>query len=201
MGALIQQVTGSLPTAQTTTTQSSTSTANKPPSGTRLDPAPSFLFYVEISGLVVGLFSEVSGLSLVRQYETITEGGVNNMLRELPGRVSFGHITLKRGLSVSRTLWDWMVTGSYDFKVKRVHLSIIQGAPGFNSAAASDTNLLSSSVAGFGKIKQWDVESAYPVKWELSTLATADITSVAIETLELAHNGISLGSDVGTALS
>lgn len=177
-------------------------------SGMRFDPAPAYLFYVELSGLIVALFTQCSGLDISRDVEKVEEGGVNNYVHKLPGRVSYKNITLSRGLTVSRALWDWMKEGRYDNRVRRINFSIIQGAPGHN-ALTIGANLISSGGwenfqaamgAGFGKVKHWDVENAYPVSWSLSEL-DASSGSAAIETLEIAHHGLSLSWEMLTPMS
>ena len=162
--------------------------------GIRFDPAPTYLFYVEVSGLIVGLFTEVGGIGVSRSSEKFYEGGLNDHAHILPGKIDYQNITLKRGLSISRELWNWFVTGLYDYKVKRLNISIIQGAPGHNMAS-----MLTSS--GFGIIKRWNIEKAYPVKWSLSDLNTSSFDKVAIESVELAHEGISLDMVAGTPMS
>ncbi len=176
-------------------------------SGMRFDPVPAYLFFVELSGVIVALFTECDGIKLEREVKEINEGGVNNYTHKLPGRVKGGNITLKRGLSMSRALWDWFTQGRYNFKVKRINFSIIQGAPGHNLATAiagamggaSDT-FMSVAGQGFGKVKHWDIENAYPVSWELSSLSTSS-TDLAIETLEIAHHGLTLSYEVLTPMS
>ena len=162
--------------------------------GWRFDPAPAYLFYVELSGVIVALFTECSGLSVTREVEEVVEGGVNDHVHKLPGRVRYSNITLKRGLSLSRALWDWFQEGRYDFHTKRINFSIFQGAPGYNLA----------SVAGMGseigKVKHWDVEDAYPVRWEISALDTSS-RGVVIETLEIAHHGLTLSYEAATPFS
>ena len=178
-------------------------------SGLRFDPAPTYLFYVELSGVIVALFTECSGLSVKRETEKVTEGGVNDYVHRLPGRITQSNISLKRGLSVSRALWDWFQQGRYDFDVKRVNFSIIQGAPGHNLVTAiagaagmgMDNPAFASLSKGFGKVKHWDIENAYPVKWEITDLKVSTGNSVVIETLEVAHHGISLSYEVGTPMS
>ncbi len=162
--------------------------------GIRFDPAPTYLFYVEISGLVVALFTECSGIGAKRTFETFHEGGLNDHAHTLPGKIEYQNIILKRGLSISRELWNWFVTGLYDFQVKRVNLSIVQGAPGH-----SLVSMLTSS--GLGIIKRWNIENAYPVSWKLSDLNVSSFDSVAIETIEIAHTGISLDIIAGTPMS
>ncbi len=176
-------------------------------SGMRFDPAPGYLFFVELSGVLVALFTKCSGLEVKRDQKKVVEGGVNNYTHVLPGRVSFSNIKLERGLSLSRGLWDWMMQGRYDFKVKRINFSIVQGAPGHNLTTAiagaagtgSDT-LMTVAGQGFGKVKHWDVVDAFPVKWQMSSLDTSSSKTV-IETLEIAHQGLSLSYEVLTPMS
>src|SRR5437016_8239237 len=63
-------------------------------------------FYVEVgtkgSGREIqALFTEVSGLQVEMQVMDYEEGGVNNYIRRLPGRLKVGNVTLKRGLTKS----------------------------------------------------------------------------------------------------
>jgi phage tail-like protein len=177
--------------------------------GLRFDPAPTYLFYVELSGVIVGLFTECGGLKVERKTDDVVEGGVNNYVHQLPGRVEQSKITLKRGLSISRALWDWMQQGRYDFQVKRINFSIIQGAPGHNLATAiagaagmgTDNPAFSALSKGFGKVKHWDVEDAFPTKWEISNLSASTGTTVVIETMEIVHHGLTLSYEVGTPMS
>jgi phage tail-like protein len=138
------------------------------------DPAQGFRFYVEIRGVYVAEFLECSGISMEREVKTFEEGGVNDFVHQLPGRVKYGNITLKRGITYSRDLWDWFQEGLYDGRVKRRPVSIVLG-----------------NVEG-NKAKQWDVRDAYPVKWSGSALSS-DASQLAFETVELAHHGIALG--------
>ncbi|MBN2145909.1 MAG: phage tail protein [Anaerolineales bacterium] len=169
--------------------------------GIRFDAAPSYLFYVELSGVIVGLFTECSGLEISRKTDTIKEGGVNDYVTTLPGRLEQSEITLKRGLSISRGLWDWFMQGRYEFNVKRINFSIIQGAPGFNLLTMTGIGGWQQAGSGFGKIKHWDVENAFPVKWEIDELNTSKAETVVFETLKIAHHGLSLSYEVGTPMS
>ena len=50
----------------------------------RKNPYRKFRFLIELEGLIVGGFSEVSGLQAGTEVETIEEGGVNNYVHKLP---------------------------------------------------------------------------------------------------------------------
>jgi phage tail-like protein len=181
--------------------------------GLRFDPAPEYLFTVELQGILVALFTECSGLTVSREVEDYAEGGINNYVHKLPGRVSYDNIVLKRGLSLSRALWDWFQVGLYDMNVQRINFSIIQGGPGYNlmtmvagasglSAAGSGWEGAGSQMMGrgFGKVKHWNVIDAYPVRWEGSDLNVSS-ESVSIEEIEIAHHGLDLSLEVGTPLN
>lgn len=186
--------------------------------GMRLDPAPAYLFYVELSGIIVALFTECSGLQVKRDVLELKEGGLNHYVHKLPGRVEYTNITLKRGLSMSRALWDWFSVGMHDFNVQRLNFSIIQGAPGHNllsmgmgaiagvggiTGGAGETvggTVFQALGRGFGKVKHWDVEDAFPVKWVGPSLS-ASSKNAAIEEIEIAHHGLSLSYEVGTPMS
>ena len=70
---------------------------------TREDPALSYKFYIEIQGLYVAEFTECGGLEMEREVEPYAEGGVNDFVHQLPGRVKYSDITLKTRASPTRT--------------------------------------------------------------------------------------------------
>jgi phage tail-like protein len=166
--------------------------------GIRLEVAPSYLFYVEVSGLIVALFSDVSGIGMSREVETVREGGKNDHVHTFPGPVRYQNIVLRRGLTVSRELMNWFLEGMYDFSVKKLNMTIYQGAPGMNLAGQA-ISLLGNG--GYGIVKQWNISNAYPVRWQLTDLSVDDTESIVFESLEVAHDGISLGLTAGTPMS
>lgn len=52
-------------------------------------------------------FSECSGLEMNMDVKTIREGGNNSEQIHLAGPVSYGQLTLKRGMTSNFDLWDW----------------------------------------------------------------------------------------------
>jgi phage tail-like protein len=142
--------------------------------------AVTYLFSVKIDGTIVGVFTECSGIAAKRHVETFREGGVNDFAHQMAGPMEYENIVLKRGLSTSNVLWTWFESGKYDFAVTRHDITIVQEAPGAGSS-------------GFGVVKTWTVNRAFPISWRISELNTAT-SSAVIETLELAHEGISLQS-------
>src|SRR3982751_894370 len=77
-------------------------------------PFTSFNFSVEIhvEGVAMQVcdaaFSECDGLEMTMEVKTIREGGNNGRQIRLTGPLNFGTLTLKRGMTRSFDLWDWM---------------------------------------------------------------------------------------------
>jgi phage tail-like protein len=145
---------------------------------------PSFAFYVgfleegdtlglmDIAGLFLGGFSEVSGLDLKMSFDTLQEGGVNDRLHRLPGRMDFSNITLTKGVSFTDDLWNWQEGW---LKGEGVRKSVFI--------------LLANSMQI--PLKIWVAERAMPISYTGPTL-NASSSGVAIEKLELVHDKLSL---------
>ncbi|UVI27381.1 phage tail protein [Paenibacillus spongiae] len=137
----------------------------------RKDPLTSFRFHIELEGLVVGGFSEVSGLQTELETEDYREGGVNQYVHKVLKTTKFPSLTLKRGLTNSSTLWTWFQETSSG-KITRRSGSVIL-------------------VDAFGDEKwRWNFREAIPVKWTGPEFK-ADNGTVAFESIELVHNGFS----------
>ncbi len=143
------------------------------PTGQNPDPYRGFRFRVEIDGITVAHFSDVSGLQVETETEPYEEGGLNDFVHQLPKRTKFQNITLKRGITDVDELWQWhqeVVSG----KFKRKNGSII-----LLDESGDDT-------------WRWNFSKAFPVKWTGPELK-ADSNTVAFESVELAHHGIKKG--------
>ncbi len=136
-------------------------------------PYLNFRFLVEIDGIIVGGFSEVSGLNVETETELIEEGGVNDYVHKLPKKTKYSNLTLKRGLTDSDVLWSW-------------HRDVVKGNFKRKSGA-----IIMLDDEGNSKWR-WNFKEAYPVKWTGPDLQAANST-VAIEILELSHNGLEKG--------
>lgn len=140
--------------------------------GVRNDPFLAHTFAVEFDGLVVGGFAEVSGLVVETEVYDYREGGVNDHMHRFAGPVrSPGNIVLRRGMTELQILFAWqheIAQGT----IKRRNGSII---------------LLSSGLEAV----RWSFTGGYPVRWTGPELRASG-GAVAIETLEIAHAGLSL---------
>jgi phage tail-like protein len=127
-------------------------------------------FLVELDGLIVGGFSEVSGIQAETEVTEYSEGGVNTHVHYWVKQTKYPRIVLKRGMTNSSELWDWY-DGVVGGKISRKNGAVI-----LNNQAGKE-------------ICRWNFFEAYPVKW-LGPSLNASNGSVAIETVELVHNGI-----------
>jgi phage tail-like protein len=126
---------------------------------------------VEINGIDMATFSECSGLGLTMQSDKVEEGGVNHTTRKLPGRSDFTNITLKHGVTSSTELFNWIMeamNGRIERKTVTIHVLEV---------AKSTTEMT-----------HWQFMRAFPVKWTGPSFQVSS-SAVAVETLELAHDG------------
>ena len=139
--------------------------------GDRHDPVLAFCFAVEISGLIVAGFSEVSGLQAEIEVQEYREGGLNEYTHKRAGPVKYpSNLTLKKGITDSSELWSWyrdVMSG----KIQRKPVDVVL----MNSAGE--------------EWRRWKLQNAYPVKWTGPDMKAAT-SEIAVETLELAHEGL-----------
>ncbi len=141
--------------------------------GERVDPQISCQFHVEIDGIAEATFRECSGLEAQTEVMDYEEGGVNDHVHKLPGRTKFTNVSLKRGVTDSNALWEWyekVIQG----RIERKNISIIL----FDARST--------------EVKRWNFERAYPTKWSGPGLKSEE-NAVAIESMELTHEGMSVG--------
>lgn len=144
--------------------------------GERTDPYLDYRFLVEIDGLIVGGFSEVTGLEMSMEAESYEEGGVNAYTHQLPTRMEYENIELKRGLTNDPQLWLWIKQVTNDPPL-----------PGMDRRKT--VRIFLQDTTGQESVG-WECSEALPVRWAGPELS-ADDASVAIETVELAHHGLS----------
>ena len=144
-------------------------------SANRNDPYKAFNFLVEIDGIQAAGFTECTGLSTETDVIEYREGNERGGVRKIPGLAKFTSIVLKRGLTRSRDLWNWrkvIIDGGVD---RRSGVIVVLG----------DNH---TPVARFQFREGW------PSKWE-GPRFNARSSEVAIETLEIAHEGLEVEFD------
>jgi phage tail-like protein len=129
-------------------------------------------FYVEIGDggkQIQAVFSELSGLQVEMQTMDYEEGGTNTFVHRLPGRLKVGNITLKHGLTKSNDFLKWCMN------IERKNVTVVM-----------------YDVAGQAVLR-WHFNRAYAVKWTGPNF-TADSTAMAIESVEITHEGLTVES-------
>ena len=143
-----------------------------PATGARNDPYGQFNFVVNIEGVDRAAFSEASGLDTETDPIEYREGNEDITVRKLPGLRKYPNITLKRGFTIDRDLWDWRKT-VMDGRTDRRSGSIVL----LNEARE--------------EALRWNFREGWPCKLQGPPL-NAKTNEVAIETLEICHEGLEL---------
>ena len=131
----------------------------------RNDPYKNFNFLIEIDGIALAGFSECTGLRVEVEVIEYREGGDASSVRKLPGQSKVSDITLKRGITASKELSDWLD-------------SVRNGVAKRKSGAII---LLDDARK---QVVRWRFSEAFPRRWEGPSL-DAKGNDVAIETLTL----------------
>jgi phage tail-like protein len=138
-----------------------------------VDPLIGFQFSLDVNGMT-GYFTEVSGIGT--ENAVVTHKVVNTEAKEvtlqIPGRVEWGEITLKRGLTDNVEFWDWresVVTGGV--AEARVDCSITMYDREYNPLVT------------------WNIINAWPSKISGPTIAS-DSNDFTIEELTIVHEGL-----------
>jgi phage tail-like protein len=139
----------------------------------RDDPYKGFNFLVEIDGISVAAFCEVTGLAsetAVIEYRNGSDRA--NTVRKLPGLTKYANIVLKRGVTQDTQLWQW-------------RKAIEQGTPDRRSGAIV---LLDDER---NPVRRWRFSEGWITKFDGPDL-NAKGNDVAIETIEIAHEGLTI---------
>ena len=138
----------------------------------RADPYSAFNFRVDIDGIPVAGFSECSGLTTETDPIEYRIGTEDITVRKLPGLRKYPNIVLKRGYTTAAELWDWrkkVINGQTDRRSGSVTLLDESRKPAV----------------------EWKFREGWPCKWEGPALSAKN-NEVAIETLEICHEGLEL---------
>lgn len=142
------------------------------PPGDRIDPYAQFNFLVEIDDVTRAGFTECSGLTTEQDTIDYREGGEETIVRKIPGLKKVSNITLKRGFTQDRELWEWRKT-TMDGRTERRAGSII---------------LLDEARE---EVLRFNFREGWVCKWEGPQL-NSSTNEVAIESLEICHEGLEL---------
>jgi phage tail-like protein len=139
----------------------------------RNDPYRNMRFLVEIDGIVQAGFSEATIPDTSQDPIEYREGNEIPTVRKIPGLIKYGNLTLKWGITDSAMeLYDWRKL-------------VEQGKMG--DARRNIAVVLQDEEAN--PKSRWEFVNAWPNKYDAPDL-NAKGTDIAIETLEIAHEGM-----------
>ena len=153
-------------------------------------PFTTFNFRVELqygpSGTAIcdAEFAECDGLELSLEPKTIREGGNNSRPIHLVGPVSYGQLTLKRGMTTDFGLWEWF--------------EAVQQTSGHGVRASGEIALRSED--GQSDRMRFAIDGCLPIKLKVPALNAKD-GQVAIEEMQIVYESLSRKKPSGGAAS
>ena len=142
-------------------------------------PFTNFNFAVEIkvegvaTQVVDAAFAECDGLEMTMDVKTIREGGNNGRQIRLTGPLTFGQVTMKRGMTANLELWDWF------------NLMLI------NPSLRAEAQVVLYANDGEKVRARFVLSRCIPVKLKSPPLNAKD-GAVAIEELQLAYETLTM---------
>ena len=139
-------------------------------------PLPKFHFQVEWGGSKIG-FTDVSGIDISTEVIEYRDGSSPEYSKiKMPGQRKFSNITLKRGTFKSdNEFYNW-----------------------FNSVSLNTIERRNLTVALLNENHEpvivWKIKNAWPTKITPTDLK-ADGNDVAVESIELAHEGLTIQNE------
>jgi phage tail-like protein len=139
----------------------------------REKPFGAYYVTVELSGTPTSFrFRSVSGLKIETDVVEYREGGDTGTIRKLAGVTRYANIRLSRAFTGDRALYEWFV----NTQKPRVDGHIVM----YDRDGA--------------RVAAWTFHNGFPVKWEGPDF-DASKNEVAIETIEIAHEGLTLSDN------
>ena len=140
----------------------------------REDPLTGFHFALEVQDQIAGYFTECSGIGSENEiitHNVVSAKGVEVVLK-IPGRLKWGDITLKRGITSSMDLWEWR---------KLVEDGDVEGARRDGSVVMFDQHLKEKA--------RWNFMQAWPSKISGPT-PKAEGNEITLEEITIVHEYI-----------
>ena len=142
----------------------------------RNDPFTAGNFRVEIQGITTASFSEVRGLEVSIDVVDYRPGDAKlNTEQKLPGLYKVADVTLKRGLTRDLSLWNW-INGGLSGNITRTAVVITLLDQADNAVLA------------------WRLRRMHGRASGAALCSMPGSSEVAIEELELAHEGLELSA-------
>jgi phage tail-like protein len=120
-----------------------------------------------------GEFSDCDGLEMTMAPKTIREGGNNGRMIHLSGPVSYGQLSLKRGMTENTALWRW-----FEMSQRKLDLR-------------ADGKILMLAPDRRAKQARFSITGCMPVKIKAPSLSAKD-GLIAIEEMQIAYETLTL---------
>jgi phage tail-like protein len=143
--------------------------------GAREDVLTGFHFEIKIDGFISGYFTELSGVGSeteVIDHKVMSDGAKESIIMKVPGRLTWGDITMKRGITSDMEFWTW-------------RQMVVDG----DVAGARQNGSIIMYDQTFTPVAQWDFTNAWPSKIDGPTF-TSDANTYGVEELTLVHEGL-----------
>lgn len=138
------------------------------------DPSVSFHFMLEVGGKVTGYFTAVDGIGSESEVadHKVVDSNKKPVVMKIPGRLTWSEITLKRGITDNRDVWDWR---------KEVEDGNVNSARVNGSIHMFDQS--------GEEVAKWDFINAWPSKVSGPGISSEN-SEIAIEEITIVHEGI-----------
>jgi phage tail-like protein len=138
-----------------------------------------------------GTFTEASGLNAEMDTEEYREGGLNTGPHKFVKWGKYPNLVLKRGVTMNADLWEWyyaVMYGSGNPVRKNGLVLLTDRGAGASALSGGPTSL---GLPGLDRlpVAVWFFRNALPEKLQGPGL-NAKSNEIAVETLELAHEGL-----------
>ncbi len=138
------------------------------------DPLLGFNFRLDLGSKLLGFFTEVSGIG--SEHEVIEHKVVDSqgreVIRKIPGRLKWGDVTLKRGITSDLEIWKWrdeVVAGNL-------------------SAARQNCTITMLDRTYANEVAVWHFANAWPSKVTGPSLKS-DSNEYGVEEVVIVHEG------------
>lgn len=136
---------------------------------TIVEPVVGIQFLVQVDDTSLGAFDSCEGLSCQVEIEQRQEGGNNSYVWQLPSRINYSNITLKRPLSKdTEKVAKWISSTITEPRRRTANIT----------AMTTDGTV----------ITRWSLLDVVPVSWQGPAFGP-DQAAVLTETVEIAHHG------------
>jgi phage tail-like protein len=149
-----------------------------------LDPYGNYYFALEINGVEVAHFTECSGLKTSTQIFEFEEGGLNGRTHKRVGQSKWENIVLRYATSASTFMLQWRDHFLQD--------KFVDGYKFHDGKPVSGSITMKNNMGIV--VRRFSFDHAWPVSWEGPSFNSGG-SELAIETLEIAHNGLKIANE------